>query len=851
MVDGSRASGRARAELALRPSEEKFALAFYGNPDAVSISRLADGVFLDVNEAFCRLTGHGPEEILGHTPLPDQLGIWVTVADRARFLDRLRRDGRIQGESFSFRRKSGEAYTGLVSASLLEVHGEACVLTTTRDITAALSQTLQLERLTLLYAALRKVNQVIVTSQTREALLDGICRVLVTDGPFTLTWVGWDDPETHEVRILSHHGDDTGYLDGFQVRSDDTPLGRGGTGTAIREQRNFITNDLLASPAYAPWREAAARCGLASSACIPIRQGDDVQGALVVYAREIGFFGPQEVELLEEAARDIAFALDNLATASARQRSEQALRDSEAQLRQLQKMESLGTLAGGIAHDFNNILSAILGAAEIVHMHMPGGDPARPALEIIFQAGQRAAELNKQILTFSRKGRDEQVPFDLSALVKEATRLLKATLPKNVRLPAEVTPSIWVTGNANQIHQVFLNLAINAFHALGPEGGDLGIDLAQTVLEPSEATEALGLEPGRYAVLTVQDSGCGMAPEVLAQIFEPFYTTKAVREGTGLGLAVVAGILCNHKGTIRVTSEPGVGSQFRIHLPSADPQALAQIAPQAEDLAGGERILLVDDEDLVTAVLKEGLLALGYRVTAKTSGRDALEAFQADPYAFDLLVTDQAMPDLAGDVLTQAIQTFRPDLPAILITGNFNHEEARLSRSVHYDAVLVKPQGPRDLARAIRQVLGLRRPEPLVHAGDAAPWRKPLILVAEDNAETRTMITAVLVKGGCEVLAAADGQEALDHYLAAGDPRRFSLLITDLGMPRMDGLELLSRLRQIDPALPAMVLSSMDDPESVKSALDLRVIEFLGKPIDPLKLLETVSRHAARAAWNS
>jgi signal transduction histidine kinase len=237
-------------------------------------------------------------------------------------------------------------------------------------------------------------------------------------------------------------------------------------------------------------------------------------------------------------------------------------------LQQIQKMSLLGTLAGGIAHDFNNILTAVRHAGERIAPMLPEGHPAHPLLATIHSATQRAAELNRQILTFGRRGEAARVRFDMGSLIKEAIQLLRVALPNNMKINDEITSQTWVMGDPNQIYQVFLNLAINAHNAMTPQGGELGISLCPQRLDGP----APPLCAGAYAVLTVKDSGCGMEPAVMAKIFTPFFTTKGARDGTGLGLAIAKEIIDQHGGTIEVASEPGKGSDFRVLLPVLEPE---------------------------------------------------------------------------------------------------------------------------------------------------------------------------------------------------------------------------------------------------------------------------------------
>jgi signal transduction histidine kinase len=239
--------------------------------------------------------------------------------------------------------------------------------------------------------------------------------------------------------------------------------------------------------------------------------------------------------------------------------------DGERDLRQIQKMRMLGALAGGIAHDFNNILTSILGATELIGFTLTTDHPANPMLEIIRQAAHRARELNRQILTFSRKAPEQPSVFDLAGLIQEATGLMRIALPKNVTLHTASAAQVWIKGDPNQIHQVFMNLAVNGVNAMFADGGELSISVDWI----QQDVASLDLPPGRYAVLRVGDTGCGMTPAVLENIFTPFFTTKTGQGGTGLGLAIARRIVHNHGGVIRVHSEPGVGSQFQVLFPAS------------------------------------------------------------------------------------------------------------------------------------------------------------------------------------------------------------------------------------------------------------------------------------------
>ncbi len=320
---------RRAAETALLASEDKFSKAFHASPDSVNINRLADGVYLDVNDGFTRVSGYTAEEVLGRSALPGDLGIWVHAEDRARLQEGLAREGKVEGLEALFRRKDGSILTGLMSGSLIEVGGEQCTLTITRDITDRKLQEQKLERMTQLYAALSQVNQAIVWSKGESELLEKICEVMVVFGKFGMAWIGENDPATAAVRQVAAYGDTQGYLETLQVRSDDTAMGRGPTGIALREERACIMNAFMAESQTQPWHQNAIRCGFASAAAFPIRREGQIWGALTVYAPVAGFFGEPEVALLEEAAMDISFALDHLAGEARRREMEVSLRNQK------------------------------------------------------------------------------------------------------------------------------------------------------------------------------------------------------------------------------------------------------------------------------------------------------------------------------------------------------------------------------------------------------------------------------------------------------------------------------------------------------------------------------------------
>lgn len=371
----------------------------------------------------------------------------------------------------------------------------------------------------------------------------------------------------------------------------------------------------------------------------------------------------------------------------------------EKQLRQSQKLEALGTLAGGIAHDFNNVLTPILGYTELAVDDLPSDSRVRESLSRVLAAAERARDLVKQILAFSRRAEQERQPLRLGDLVRETLRLVSATLPKTIEIRSRLDDDLGtVLADATQLHQVLLNLCTNAWHAMGDEGGVLEVNL--------DAVEGTAAAPGvSHARLTVRDTGCGMPPEVLERIFEPFFTTKAVGEGTGLGLAAVHGIVRSHGGSLTVESEPGRGSAFMVFLPLAAEAAEAPFSPAAPPPRGSETLLFVDDEEVIAELGRRSLESLGYRVTATSSSVRALELFRRDPRAFDAVVTDQAMPELSGTQLARELLALRPDLPLVLCTGFSRTVTPESARALGVRRFVTKPATLAELGRAVREAL--------------------------------------------------------------------------------------------------------------------------------------------------
>lgn len=399
----------------------------------------------------------------------------------------------------------------------------------------------------------------------------------------------------------------------------------------------------------------------------------------------------------------IAFAID----VTSRVRSEQERRQLEANLRQAQKLQSVGTLAGGIAHDFNNILLAISGNARLAMQELPTQDPAQISLAEISKASARASAIVNQILMFSRREEGtQQMPLNLQAIIEDSLNLLRATLPEKIVLRTELDPATpLVLGDASQLHQVLLNLATNGAQAMGDHGGTLLIRLARVEVDGELARQVTDLRQGTYACVAVSDTGAGMSPQVAERIFEPFFTTKPRGQGTGLGLSVVHGIMRAHNAAITVHTELGAGSTFKVYLPEIPSILPAHSAPDTQSRGAGQRIIYVDDEEPLVYLLTRILEKLGYVVFGFVDGQSALAAFSAEPDRFDALVTDLSMPGLSGHDLAREALKIRPTLPVVMTSGYVRPADRELARQIGVKEVVLKPDTAQALGEVLHRVL--------------------------------------------------------------------------------------------------------------------------------------------------
>lgn len=389
-----------------------------------------------------------------------------------------------------------------------------------------------------------------------------------------------------------------------------------------------------------------------------------------------------------------------------RKQAEEDKAKLEEQLRQSYKLEAIGTLAGGIAHDFNNILTVIIGYAEITKYNVAPDSIISENLDKVLQAGHRAKDLVQQILTFSRQSKMELIPVKLQPIIKEALKMLRTSIPRSIEIRENIAQDCGtVIANPTQLYQILMNLCTNAFHAMEENGGVLTVELKIADNIPLVFAKTRDNSQEVFVELSISDTGQGIRPEIIDKIFDPFFTTKEKGKGTGMGLAITYGVIKEYGGEITVDSQLGRGTVFHIYLPQSGEEAVAVDSTVADLPRGKERILFVDDEDLLAELGKKMLERLGYQVTVKTKSFEALGTFQNQPYDFDLVITDQTMPGMTGLDMARRMLQIRHNIPIILCTGYSARVDEEKAKSQGIKEFAMKPLNNSTIARLIRKVL--------------------------------------------------------------------------------------------------------------------------------------------------
>jgi PAS domain S-box-containing protein len=647
-------SERKRTEQKLQSAQERFVKAFNLSPLSIAITRISDGMILDVNETALRSHGFKREEVVGHTTL--ELNVWADPKEHSDILTLLSQQGYLRDHEMAFQGKSGNKHILLVSAERLTIDGDECVLWSANDITDK-----------------KRAEEDLRESEERYRTI----AETATDSIITIDEAGqivFANSSTEKI---------FGYSTEELIGKPITML----IPEHLYEAHNQGFNNYLTTEIRRTLWNALDFTGLHKS----------------------GLEIPIEVSFGETAKGGKRYFTGIIRDITERKQAEQALHESEERLRQAQKLEAIGRLAGGIAHDFNNILTSIIGYSDISLRRIPKNDPLCRNLEEIRKAADRAANLTHQLLAYSRKQILQPSFLDLNEIIVDLEKMLHRLIGEDVMLDIRLVGHLGtIKADKGQIEQVLMNLVVNARDAM-PKGGEVSIRTANVEIHEPINFKTFSIPPDKYVLLQVSDTGHGMSEEVKAQLFEPFFTTKEVGKGTGLGLATVYGIIKQSGGYITVDSETDKGTTFNIYFPLSDKEkkAFEIDSVSTEPKRGVETILLAEDDESVRKMTQEILESAGYKVLVSTDCDDAMDICKCYENPIHLLLTDVVMPKLNGRELAERLLLMRPRMKVLYMSGYTNEEIVSHGVSDKGVALIQKPYTINALARKVRELLDL------------------------------------------------------------------------------------------------------------------------------------------------
>ena len=614
---------RSKAEEILREGNELLGQIFENAREGVIVTQ--GGKIILANQRALKYSGYSWEQIASLNPLD-----FFHPQDRDRVFNRVQKilRGESFGEDAEYRILDIEGRVRWIKAHSIAIErkGSPAILSFLNEISEQKVAEGNLVRLNRLYSVLTRMNEAIVRMRNPAKLYKEACRIAVEDGLFRMAWVGIVDPETQWVKPFARWGIHEGYIERVNASTrEDLPEGLGPTGTCIRTGKYDICNDFVGDPRMHPWCNEALKRGYGACGAFPLRGKSGTIGALILYSHASNYFNFEEIQLLERMANDLSYALISMENEAQTREAEKKVAALEAQLLHSQKMEAIGRLAGGVAHDFNNLLTVISTHSQLSLRDLEQDHCLKESWEAVLNATDKAAALTRQLLVFSRREMMEMNVLNLNDLIKNLGKMLRRVIGEDVELVYRLQEDLGrIKADPGAIEQVILNLVVNACDAM-PIGGKITIESQNVKIKEGVLSTLPRVNPGRYVLLTVSDTGVGMNPEVQKQIFEPFFTTKEKGKGTGLGLSTVYGVIQQSEGGIGVESAPGKGTSFQIYLPLFESVAKEQAAGTSEmNLPRGtETILVVEDEEAVRRMAAEILRRQSFTVLEASQGEEA------------------------------------------------------------------------------------------------------------------------------------------------------------------------------------------------------------------------------------
>jgi len=880
---------RKRIEDALRKSEEKFAQAFRSSPAAMLLTKIegAGNRIIDANEAFERVSGYRRKEIIGRTG--KELGLFADPREYGEFMKQFRGGGRIRRFEFHFRRKSGEIGTGLLSAESMELDGEPWMIGATIDITERRQSERQYRSLfnsmqegVALHKLIRSngapENYILLDVNRRFEELLGMMREHVVNklatevygteaAPYLKEYASvveagkpleletyFPPMDKHFVISVTPMGEDLFATIFFDITEQKRTQERYRlisenaadviwmwdleevrcvyVSPSVEQLRGFSPEEILAQTLEQTmpsdsYRMAVAEIESRRAAVESGGEGARIKTSEVVYLCKDGTTVATETvtKLVSDARGKVRYVIGASRDITGLKRAEAEKAKIEDELRQAQKLESVGRLAAGVAHDFNNLLTVINGYSRLLLGGVQADDPLRGGLEEIHKAGERAAALIQQLLAFSRKQILQPRVLDLNRVVEGMRPMLARLMGEDVEVCVQLhAEAATICADPHQLEQVLMNLAVNSRDAM-PDGGRFSIETGFVEWDESQAQLHPGAHAGPYVMLAVSDTGEGMSEETRGHIFEPFFTTKEVGKGTGLGLSTIHGIVEQSGGYVEVASEPERGTTFKIYMPRVvDAPAESGMPEAVPEMRGHETVLVVEDQAEVREYAAAALGAYGYQVMEAADAEEALLVCEREGERIDLILTDVVMPGLSGRELADRLKTLRPGIKVLFMSGHTDDIMVHHGVLRKEAGFIQKPFSPDVLAMKVREIL-------------MAPDRPARIVVADDEAGVRSFLRLVLEGAGYEVLEAPSGKLALQEARAG----RVDLVITDLVMPEQEGIETIRALCREVPGVGIIAISGALGPQFLEVARMLGSQAVLSKPVSAELLLAKVA----------